>query len=388
MGRRRNPPLSIIVSGGTTEVTAVSDGLPAFKRYIDVYSESERQKKIVRWFFVTPSQEEINDTTTLYRCKEIDVVVLSASMPYMPRKLRTRDPLFEYCLKKGFSEEFSTDLVRLVINFLEGKRCGYGVLSGYAGALQELMNFLATHTNNRSELTLKDINKQVWLDYLSHKEAEHRPEAAKIHFNSARGFFKKYQPTSLDGWLNLLSFRTKNHERPSQEHTSELASTSDYSNVIMYQLLALFTEGFQRRVGYLMHFERLTEADMPQDWIYPGRKKCYLTQKERGKTRRSITETSVLFSKWLHDEDDGYQILIDHYIMYYKAGLVNKNAQSRSGFRQLLKSLSKTDLNPLVIKFHETMGRWHGFDYERHSLSLLNFYVRKKTSSPNVSQTV
>jgi hypothetical protein len=385
MGRKRISPVSINDFVSTTEVPA-SDGLPAFKRHIDIHSEKNGRKAITRLFFVTPSQQEIDDATKLYQHKDIDVHVQSALMSYMVGKQRISEPLLQYCLKLKTSNDFATDLVRLAINFLEGKHYSFAVVSDKTRSLKEFAHFLATRTNNPSELTLTSFNKEVWLDYLSHKEADHRTSAKKSFIHVKR-FFNAYSPIAHGGWLNQISFRERHNRKPSQEHTSELADTKDYSDIIMYQLLALMIEGFQRRIGYLKHYKSLTASDMPKDWIYPGRKNSFLPSIKRGNKTTWAAETTKLLSNWLNDEEEGYQILIDHYIMHHKAGLANILASDdiprkfHQQIRHWCKESGPTRQNPLVSKFFETMRRWHGYGNGKHNLSLLHFYVKKKTAN-------
>lgn len=398
MGRKRKQPVSINVSWARTEVPVTSDGLPSFKRYLDVPYEKKDERQLTRWFFVAPSQEEIDDTTELHKSKKFDLRVLAASMPYMPGVQKTRPTLFEYSLRKGFSENFATDLVRLVINFLEGKHYSSATLANHAGSLEEFLDFLAKHAKKPSEISLTDIGKQVWQDYLRNKETDKRT-TSKTLFNNARGFFKAYGPTTLGGWLKLVSFRESQSRKPSNEHTSVLADTRDYSDVVMYQLLALFIEAFQRRIGYLTHYENLSEADMPKNWMFPGRKYRRL-QDCKGNILEGFNEedlkvasvdTTALIFRWLSDEDEGYQTLIDHHIMHHKAGLVKRQQGNlRGGFREKLASVVNSEsryyelFREHLTKFLETMGRWHGYEHGRAIVSLLNFYVKKKTAKePN-----
>lgn len=385
MGRKIKQPVSIIIPSSTTEIVAVQDGLPPFKRYLDIPSDTKGRKGITRWFFVEPTQEEIDKTSELHLSGNYDLCIVSAYLPYMRGRPKIRPPLFDYCMRKGLSENFSTDLVRLVINFLEGKHFSPGTISNHSASLLEFVDFILARTINHSTLVLTDIDKQLWLDYLENKENDQR-KTSKTLFNNARGFFKIYKPTAIEGWLNKVSFRVRINRKPAHEHTSELADTKDYSDVVMYQLLALFIEGFQRRIGYLKRYETLTVSDMPDDWIYPGRKKRFLPLTKRGETTQWISETYTLLTKWLNDEDEGYQILIDHHIMHHKAGLVKKrhNGQLRGGFKENIASLTKSKPNPLVPKFYETMGNWHGYEYRGHKHTLLSFYVKKNTAKePN-----
>jgi hypothetical protein len=334
---------------------------------------------------VTPNQEEINQTVALYQSKKTDIHVLGASMPYMNGS-NSIPPLFEYCLQKGFSEDFSANLVRLEINLVQARRNGRASISAFAAGAKEFVDWLSTNTKNLSKLTLTDISKETWMGYLQIKEADPRTSSKKL-FNNARMPFVAYGPTALGGWLGQLTF-TERRRKPSQEHTSEMADTRDYSDVVMYQILALCIEGFQRRIGYLKHYESLTEADLPVDWLYSGRKKVHLPNAQGSKGGRNgesyETEQSRLLFHWLNDEDDGYQVLIDHHIMHHKAGLIRKHwsRDTRGGIKTTLAHALKKDgkLAPLVRRFNETMALRFGFDYGNAYGSLLNFYVNKKTA--------
>jgi hypothetical protein len=208
-------------------------------------------------------------------------------------------------------------------------------------------------------------------------EADQR-QVAKEFFNYSRAPFTAYGPTSHSGWLASIPFRVRRRTKPSPEHTSELAEATDYSDVVMYQLLSLFIYEFERRIGYLKRYEHISEADMPKDWIYPGRKRL--------KGKGGLVDTGQLVRQWLQDEDAGYEILIDHYLMHYKAGLIRRNrfGALNGGLATLLHSLGAKGEKALVSKFQAEMGRRHGYDTARGGVGLLNFYRKKKTpTEPN-----
>lgn len=374
MGRKSKPPVKIDSGGVRTEVPP-QDGLPPFKRFIDIDGKERGQKILTRLFFVTPSDEEVTDTVQKQQSNEVRVFVTGATMPYMTSG-NVGLPLLEHCNSLGFSEAFSVDIVRLAISYLQGKHLGGNSIRNATNGLREFVGFLATRTETPQTPT--DIRKENWIDYLEFCVADDRVVSV-TYFNTARRIFHSYAPTSIGGWLHGLKFKKGKRRKPSREHTSELAETRDYSDVVMYQLLCLFIYLFEQRIQYLKRYERLTEADMPQDWLYPGRKPVYLGCRGR-------RDTSQLLRSWLCDEDAGYQTIIDHYILHHKSGLIARNRHGAikggiaSTLTELLSSASSSD-RALAIRFFKEMGSRHGYEYPTDPVSLLRFYVKKNTAT-------
>lgn len=374
MGTKSKPPVEIESNGGGTEVPS-QDGLPPFKPYIDIEGQQRGQKTLTRLFLTTPSDEDVADTVKLKESKQFVFVVISAKMPYF--RASTTSPLFQHCKVLGFSDDFATDLVRLVINHLQGKHLASNSVSDAEKAQRKFVEFLAAHS--KKPLSLNDIDKGIWIEFLAVMEADQR-KGAKGIFNSSRAPFIAYGPTSHSGWLANFPFRNRRRTKPSPEHSSELAEARDYSDVVMYQLLSLFIYEFNRRIEYLKRYERITEEDMPKDWLYPGRPAV------RGNGRS--TDIGQLLRKWLRDEEAGYEVLINHYLMHHKTGLITKNASGRlkGGITNTMHKLfSIRQEHALVSKFQAEMGRRHGYDYGKGKLTLLNFYLKKKT--PTESNT-
>jgi hypothetical protein len=96
--------------------------------------------------------------------------------------------------------------------------------------------------------------------------------------------------------------------------------------------------------------------------------------------------TGQLVREWLRDEDAGYQILIDHHLMHYKAGLIGKGESGAlsGGITTTLRSLGKSGDTAFVSIFLAEMGRRHGYNAGASGVGLLNFYLKKKTpTEPN-----
>ena len=298
MGTKSKPPVVIKSSGGGTEVP-LQDGLPPFKRYIDIEGQNRNKKTLTRLFFATPSDEDLADTVILKKSDQFALMVSGANMPYT-RHSNATTPLIQHCKGLGFTDNFATDLVRLVINHLQGKKLTNGMIVDYITSLRRFVDFIATRSP--MPIFLTDIDKQIWLDYMGVMEID---EAAnrKRYFNNARAPFKAYGPTSHGGWLASFPFRERQRPKPSLEHGSELFEAKDYSDSVMYQLLALFIYEFDRRIGYLKRYERITEADMLKDRLHHGRQAV-----------RGNGDKLNLLREWLGDEVAGYEVLIDHYL--------------------------------------------------------------------------
>lgn len=353
------------------------DGLPAFARFIDIHGLRQGQKVLTRFFLAAPTNEDVADTLKLKESTP-DLTVLRAYMPYMAG-IKAKPALFAHSKTLGLADDLAIDLVRLVINHLEGKHLGADSIRNTANALHVFVEFLANQSQKPSSLT--DISKDNWWAFLAAMEADQR-QGAKDIFNSTRAPFVGYGPTSLGGWLASIRFPEARRTKPSSEHTSELAEAKDYSDVVMYQLLSLFIYEFERRIGYLKRYEHISEADMPKDWLNPGRRP--VGGKGVGK---GVRDTVQLVRQWLQDEYGGYQVLLDHHLIHCKAGLIrrrNRDGAFEGGIATTLHNLRATSEEALVSKFQGEMRRRHGYDAESGGVSLLKLYLKKKTpTEPN-----
>ena len=382
MGRKSKPPVTINPTVVSTEVPP-ADGLPPFKRFLDIDGKQRGKKLLTRVFFVHPTDQEVISAEQERKLKiNEQMYVIAAWMPWMPKSAHASIPLFEHCKAMGFSNDFSADIVRLVINYLQGKHLGRNSLYQTESAMREFVNFLSARSNRPQYIT--DIDRDAWIDYLNIRSKDKRVVKSENEFNYARGVFSAYTKTSLGGWIGGLKFTSKRRNL-APEHTSELAeNTRDYSDVVMYQLLALFIFTFEQRIGYLKRYEQLTEADMPQDWIYPGRKKLKNFFK-----LGEVGEHTLLLEKWLSDEAEGYETVIDHCIFYHKAGLGSRYKSSRayrSPFEEKLKAYEKCHgENGLYKAFCQAMGDRHGYEREYRAKHFLAYYLKKKTAGePNI----
>jgi hypothetical protein len=380
MGRRRKEPILIEQSGVIpTEVTAVN-GLHEFKRFIDVHGDNATKKIITRIFFVSPNQAEINETEVLHRSDGLHLCVIGARTQYI-RNPGKSPPLYEYCRNLNFSEEFSIDIVRLFVGYVEGKKYSTGYLNDHVAAIKEFVDFLANQNIEINIFSLSDIDFEIWCKYLSTMEKDARTTSSKI-FSKLRTLFSAYPQFCLNGRLKHLIFRECKGSRtkPASEHTSELVNDKVYSDSEMYQLLAIFVESIQRRIGYLKYYQNLTEKDMPDDWLRPGERPIWLCGGHR-------TNQQELINKWLMDENDGYQILIDHHIMWHKLNPVYTSAYGWNG--SFSKKLSLAPNKALTDKFSKTMAQRHGYLAVQGGGSLINAYIKKKSgkhSTPQINQ--
>lgn len=374
MGRKKKSLVSI-AGRQLGDVTVVTDRrLPAFRRFLDISFETAIGTEVTRWFFIRPTLEEIAETSKRYESLKGSFAVIAANIPVMHRSITSiRTPLFEYCQELGFSDQFAETLVRLLINFLIGKNYGAASIRHKAGSIEEFLICLAESKNSLSAFEITDIDRKVWLDFLGKKESDSRT-SSKAHFNNVTQIFRSHEMTNLGGWLNKLRFRKKNSTNPLPEHSSEL-SDSGYSDVVIFQLLALFIEAFERRIGYLKRYESLAESDLPANWIYPhcsGRE--WQVFRKEGKNNKRVA--TAILEEWLNDKSNGYQILIDHHIMYHKLGWID----DKNRFSSRLLSFKGTTKN-LVIEFYKAMGLSHGYRFGNGIFMLMSFYIKKNVSN-------
>ena len=372
MGRKRKSPV-VITYSASPAILNVDAALPALQRFIDIQFETTTRKEITRIFLVEPNSEEIENTLELFAANKNSLSIISAAIEGIHQsKSKTRKPLYDTCIEKGLSDQFASSFLRLVIHFLSGKRFSTAALRQKILALEQFLNHIKASTNTPSSLTIEGLDKDIWLAFLEKMEGDKRTTAKGI-FNNVVQIFCSHELTSLGGWLNKLSFRLKNATKPHAEHSSEL-SDSSYSDVVMFQLLALFIEGFQRRIGYLKRYALLSEFDMPADWIWPSRSsRDWLLFEKGGVNKRVVT---AMLESWLSDETQGYQILIDHHIIYHKLGHIS----GRQRFSNRLQPL-RGSAKDLVHRFYTKMGVSHGYRYGNGISMLMSFYLKKMKSN-------
>lgn len=383
MGTKSKPPVLISPVVGGTAVPPV-DGLPPFRRFLDIDGKERGKKLLTRLFFVTPNTEEISATEKEHKSKtDTQMYVIAARMPWMRNARNVSTPLFDFCRSVGFADDFAEDIVRLVINSLNGRHLGRNSLYGTISGVQKFVRFVSTR--NPRPNYIAEIDKETWTDYLG-IYAKDRRNGAELEFNYVKAVFCGCAKTAFGGWLKGLQLRMgKRKKLP--EHTSELAeSTRDYSDMVMYQLLALLIFTFEQRIGFLKRYESVTEKDMPADWFYPGKKikKHFLAPGTQG-------EKSALLEKWLRDERNGYEILIDHTIFYHKAGLATRRKSGSGYLNRFSRSLvdygqkQGAVAKNLYTRFLVAMGERHGYDIKNDSRTYLHYYVKKKTAGePNI----
>lgn len=389
MGRKSKSPVILLPAEPRTEVTP-RDGLPLYRRFIDIHFSrgvGNRECEVTRIFFTSPTSAEIAETEVLRRQAGQKLNVIGARLSFIPRVARVSPALYDFCQSKNFSESFSNNLVRLFIYSMLGQSYSKNHLSSLLSNYLKLIEFLSDYVKQPSLTELSDIDKDFWLAYASFCEKSESKKKID-NFGLVKSLFARYSPTALGGWLVELKLARNNNDL-APEHNSELADAG-YSNTVMYQIIALCLEGFQRRIGYLKRYEALTESDMPTEWLYPGRdnqKPAHAVKRTRlkkGETQE--TESYVLLSKWLNDEVHGYQTLIDHFILHHKSGLIKRSSYGTytGGILGSLKGLmASKKLIPEVTNFFKNTARSHGFLYQSGGRvgSLLDNYLKKETAT-------
>ena len=377
MRKKSKPPVVISQAVGGTAVPPV-DGLPPFRRFLDINGKQYGKKTLIRLFFVTPSEEEISATEQAYKSSTgTKMYVMASRMPWMSSGTVVSTPSFDYCQSVGFADDFSEDIVRLLINRFKGRHLGRNSLYNANYAVQQFVRFLSDRNPRPRSIT--ELDKDIWIDYLEFLSKDRR-KSFENEFNAVRAVFSSYASSALGGWLSELKVKD-GKRRKLAEHTSELAeSTRDYSDTVMYQLLALFIFTFEQRIGFLKRYEKVTEKDMPADWIYPGRKKT-----KHFHYQGSLGDEGRLIEEWLRDTQRGYEIILDHVILYHKLGLVTRkgNASYSSPFSRKLRGYGYRGgevRKDLYRRFLIAMGEKHGYNHEAGPRTYLDYYVKKKTA--------
>lgn len=378
MGRKSKQPVSIMLTDYTNSKDSSDDGLPKLVSFIDIPFDRQAGKFITRVFLKSPSTYHVSETVLLRELVgQNNMVVHGARMPYMNMGVKISPNLYEYCFGKGLDDDFINFLIRLITYYFRGKRMAADTVGDKLRAMRDFIDFLATRTEFISNPSIVSLNKEFWLAYLERAESAKNLKYVQF-FNDVRAIFKNYAPTSLNGWLSNISVAKRNL-RPSYEHTSEFVDAS-YSDSVMYQILALCLERFQRRIGYLKRYVALSETDMPDDWLNPDYE-SKLSNRER---KIYEEQTLHLLIRWLNDENEGYQILIDHFILQHKAGLI-KSTNSRRFWGGIVRRLdllsNKPQYYPLINEFRKTTAFWHDFIFPRPSRSIWYYYIKKESAN-------
>lgn len=377
MGAKRKTPVSIRIEEEVNTEVSHNDRLPQLKPYIDItYVKGSGVKQVTRWFLMKPTEIAINESTQIQKSSGGNFVVIGAKLLHHSNN-NASTPLVEWCQSKGLSEQFSINIARILIHYLYGRELSTSTIKNIAYSITKFIEFIAQkvvdNRINASEYTPSSIDKETWVEYLNIN-----PE--KIAFNNIKNIFTSHTTTNINGWLSQLKYR-QNKTLEKEEQASELDGTRDYSDSVMLQLLMLLTESFTRRIEYLKHYENLSEADMPIEWEKPNSEPRYFNTGvglKRGE--RTYTPEGENIYKWLNDEGDGYQILINHHLMHYKYGaFISKNSKYLNLQKRLMNSSG--ELHSLAMKFYRTMGEWHGYDFPKSPTSLTKFYINKQTSS-------
>lgn len=165
MGRRSKAPVTIDRTAPKTEV-APGDGLPLFRNHIDIHFSrggGNNKSEVTRIFFTSPTSAEIADTEALKRLLGQTLMVIGARMPYMYGSGHASPALYEFCLSKDFSEDFSKNLVRLFIFALQGRSYSNSSASCLLSNYQKLIGFLGDYVQQPSLTELSHIDKEFWL---------------------------------------------------------------------------------------------------------------------------------------------------------------------------------------------------------------------------------
>ena len=159
VGRKSKPSVTISPVAGGTEVPP-ADQLPPFRRFLDIDGKQRGKKLLTRLFFVTPNEHEISATEKEHESKtDTQMYVIAARMPWMGGGVVVNTPLFDYCQSVGFAEDFAEDIVRLVINRINGRHLGRNSLYQTESGMREFVRFLSTRNPRPRSIT--DLDKDT-----------------------------------------------------------------------------------------------------------------------------------------------------------------------------------------------------------------------------------
>lgn len=334
MGTKRKPLAKV-------EIVVIDDlsirnqeQLPTYLPYIDVTNRTAKGDKTCRVYFSTPSQEDLENTP-----KHLDSVINA-----MRCKSRQVEGLKEYVTKK-INEPFSIELCQLFSLLLSKVNWARSTIEKVNTAQKHLVNHLAS--NGKSYQSILDITLDDWNNFQRSLENSDISDVKSV-FCKARLPFLRFVPTSFSGQLKEISIpiskRRKVGVRPSID-----GPNSAYTDAEMYQLLTYFLFHFYRGVGYLEKYNSLTPESMPKNWIYPGRKSKVIH------TQNSKQDVFMLIKSWLSCKK-GYQIILDHKLLYYKLGYRNDKAFSR-----VLKYLVKNTNQVEALRKYDKWEKKHHF---------------------------
>lgn len=201
MGRKSKPPVRIKTNGVKTEVSP-QDGLPAFRRFMDVLYTRQSSVELTRVFFVESTEEEIADYLAIRESGRYSkTCVIASKTPTINSKTQT--PLYDACINKGFSHVFSEDMVRLVIHWFGGREKTRHSMMTDLHCVEKFIQFFLDQRSNPETLILTSISRKDWEAYQAKLEQESTP-SSKPYFGRTTRIFASYSATSLNGWLKNL----------------------------------------------------------------------------------------------------------------------------------------------------------------------------------------
>lgn len=383
MGRKRKQFVELKETNASNEFTPTNDGLPPFKSFFDAKYDKdigESHAYPIRGFLKSPTDIEIEETCKLYEESGKKLIVINGNMPYNRLK-NSSLPLYNYIREYGFNKKFSENVCRLIINKYDHSNKSNLTISTSISGVKEFIEHLSTQVKDKQMFALNSITSDHWVDFSDLIIKDSRTASCNV-FRKARELFIAYKPTALNGRLIQIGCNKNKGDKPAPEHTSELFEDKSYTGSELYQMIVLFNSFISRRTKARKHYEKLTEDDMPSDWISPITVK---SMKPRGAyipRNAGITLGEKLVNLICNEQND--DLLLDHCIMFSKLSKMNSTVQLEKGdktcenFTYLLQTRLSKEPNKTYFKQYTNRLRERFGIKKKSPWSYLDFHIVKK----------
>lgn len=313
MGRKSKSPVTIQFDPKTEIYFDNNSLLPQVEKYID-FTNGRTGLELVkcRLYYFRPS---ISDAKSA-RNDGFNLIGGDSR-----NHLVTENALGDYATTK-ISHIFAEQLCRLITNAYSGQFLSLNSIRNRYSAIKHFINFLSTHPDSKN-LTIYNIQFEDWINYRKYIENCKLRDKKQI-FRTPLSIFASFQATNFEGSLQQIKSPTSNSVKSSQANSLLFETDSSYSDSVMYQLLAQFIFRFERQIKNLKFYEELTIDDLGENWISPDSR----SRRIKHNSDSIGLDHYKLIDSWLSNED-GYQTILNHKLMWFKLGGRVDNTFSR-----------------------------------------------------------
>lgn len=277
-----------------------NDGLPLFERFFTC--TNLKGLKIKVWLAIVTPEEKNNSK----KRKGMESY----------RNVSINNPIAPWIMDEGFSEAFSQQVARLLIQKFKHKKVSETAIKTTIKTLEALLESLSKkHIYQKININIGNITAEDFIDFRESIQEKAWTKKNKLgRFNSIKKLFSHKSVTNCIHIESIKGgFKGTKSCQPTRDLTSPLFVNSTYSDSVMFQLLCYFIYDFERHIGYLKEYERFTEDD-----ILNESKGDIIRHGVKSKHWRGGSEHRDLLMTWLSDEKF-YPIIVKHEILWQKS---------------------------------------------------------------------